>query len=430
MASILIKNGHIVDPANGRDETADLLIRDGKIAETGTNLDASDAETIDSGGKTVVPGFIDLHVHLREPGFEASETIATGTRAAASGGFTSVVPMANTDPVIDSAADIKFIQERAFIDAVVNVYPIASVTKEQKGEEIVEFGDLVHAGALAFSDDGRPIMNNEIMRRALEYCAMFGVPILDHCGDRDLAGDGVMYEGETSTKLGLRGIPSVAEIIQVVRDIALAEYAGGKVHIQHLSTSQSLPYIEQAKDRGVAVTVEVTPHHLVLNDEAMIGYHSNAKMNPPLGNEEERRALIQGLKDGIIDCIATDHAPHTATSKDKVITEAPFGIIGLETAFSVVHTELVGGGTLALPELIEKMTINPAKIFGLPKGTLSINADADVAILDTEWSGTIDDSWFHSRSRNSPFIGRQVNGRVEATLVAGEVVYRDGKIIA
>ncbi|MCX7014975.1 MAG: dihydroorotase [Candidatus Sumerlaeota bacterium] len=429
MTSLLIQNGRVIDPANGRDELADLLIQDGRVAAVGRGLTRAAAEVFDARGKVVAPGFVDLHVHLREPGFESDETIASGTRAAAAGGFTSVVPMANTNPVIDTAAGIKFIQERAGADAAVNVFPIAAVTREQKGESIVEFGDLVQAGAVAFSDDGHAIMNNEIMRRALEYCAMFDVPILDHCGDLNLIGHGVMCEGEVSTRLGLPGIPPVAEAIQVARDIALAEYVGGKVHIQHVSCALSVEFIKRGKERGVAVTAEVTPHHLALTDACLERYDSNFKMSPPLASEEERRALVRGLAEGVIDCIATDHAPHSATQKDKTFDEAPFGVIGSETAFPVVYTELVVGGALTLPQLIEKLSTAPARILKLPKGTLSIGADADVTILDTEWRGAIDESMFRSRSRNTPFLGRQVHGKVAATIVRGRVVYRDGQVL-
>ena len=429
MTSLLIQNGRIIDPANGRDEMADLLIQDGRIAAIGKGLTRAGADIIDARGKIVAPGLVDLHVHLREPGFESAETIASGTRAAAAGGFTSVVPMANTNPVVDTAAGIKFIQERASADAAVNVFPIAAVTRGQLGETIVEFGDLVQAGAMAFSDDGHAIMNNEIMRRALEYCAMFDVPILDHCGDVNLIGNGVMCEGEVSTRLGLPGIPPVAEAIQVARDIALAEYVGGKVHIQHVSCALSVDFIKRGKERGVAVTAEATPHHLALTDACLERYDSNFKMAPPLPSEEERQAIVRGLAEGVIDCIASDHAPHSATQKDKTFDEAPFGVIGSETAFSVVYTELVVGGTLTLPQLIEKLSVAPARILKLPKGTLSIGADADVTILDTEWQGEIDESMFRSRSRNTPFLGRKVRGKAAATIVRGRVVYRDGQIL-
>ena len=429
MSSLLIQNGRVVDPANSRDQTADLLIENGKIAAIGRALPRNGATVLDAKGMVVCPGFVDMHVHLREPGFENAETIASGTRAAAAGGFASVVPMANTNPVIHSAADIKFIQELARRDAAVNVFPVAAVTLEQKGQAIVEFGDLVNAGAIGFSDDGHPIMNSEIMRRALEYCAMFETPILDHCGDLNLVGRGVMYEGEVSTRLGLRGIPPVAEAIQVARDMALAEFTGGRIHIQHVTSRLSLEFIERAKQRGVAVTAEATPHHLALTDEAIADFNSNAKMNPPLGSEEERQALLRGLAAGIIDCIATDHAPHSAMEKDKVFDEAPFGVIGLETAFPVVFTELVVGGVLSLPQLIEKMAVNPARAMRLPKGTLSLGADGDVTVLDPQWEGVIEEGMFHSKSRNTPFLGRKVRGRVAATVVGGRIVFRDGAIL-
>lgn len=429
MPNLLIKNGRVIDPANNRDEIADVYIKDGKIDRIGAAIESNGAQVIDAKGRIVSPGFVDLHVHLREPGFESKETIATGTRAAAAGGFTSVVPMANTDPVIDTAADVKFILERAQSKAVVNVFPIAALTMEQKGERIVEFGDLVHAGAIGFCDDGRSVMNNEIMRRAMEYCVMFDMPILDHCEDVNLAGDGVMREGAVSTRIGLKGIPPVAEMIQVARDVALAEYTGAHIHIQHISNYRSLSYIQIAKERGVHVTCEVSPHHLTMTEEDVANYDTNYKMNPPLGTEKDRQSLLHALADGTIDCIATDHAPHSQTEKDRVFNEAPFGIIGMETAFPVVYTELVEKKVLTLPQLIEKMTIAPARIMKLAKGTLSIGADADVTILDTEWKGVLEESILQSRSRNCPYIGWKVKGRVVTTIVGGEIILQDGKII-
>lgn len=429
MPDLLIKNGRLIDPANARDEVADILLREGKVAAIGPNLAPDGAQVIDATGKVVSPGFIDIHVHLREPGYESKETIATGTRAAAAGGFTSVVPMANTDPVIDTASDVKFILDRAQAKAVVNVFPIAAVTMEQKGERIVEFGDLVHAGAIGFCDDGRPIMNNEIMRRAMEYCAMFNVPILDHCEDVHLSGDGVMREGAVSTRIGLKGIPPVAEMIHVARDIALAEYTGGSIHLQHISNYRSLQFIERAKERGVRVTCEVTPHHLTLTEDNVAEYDTNYKMNPPLGTEKDRQALLKALASGTIDCIATDHAPHSQMEKDKVFNEAPFGIIGMETAFPVVFTELVDKGVLSLPQLIEKMTVAPAAIMNLKKGSLSIGADADVTILDPQWEGVLEESILQSRSRNCPYIGWQVKGRVVSTIVGSRMIMNEGKIL-
>ncbi len=430
MPDLLIQNGRVIDPANQRDEIADVLIRDGKIAGIERGISADGVEIVDAAGKVVSPGFIDMHVHLREPGFEGKETIESGTRAAAAGGFTSIIPMANTDPVIDTAADIKFILERARSNAVVNVFPIAAVTMEQKGEKIVEFGDLVHAGAIGFSDDGHPIMNNDIMRRALEYCAMFNVPILDHCQDLDLSGVGVMREGAVSTRLGLKGIPPVAESIQVARDVALAEYTGAQVHIQHISNYRSLALLQGAKVRQAQVTCEVTPHHLTMTDEDVCTYDTNYKMAPPLGTEKDRQALLAALANGLIDCIATDHAPHSQMDKDKVFDEAPFGVIGMEAAFPIVYTELVGKKVLTLPQLLEKMTINPARIMHLSKGTLSVGADADVTIMDPEWNGVLETSILQSRSRNCPYLGRSVQCRIFSTIVGGRVIYRDGAILA
>ena len=428
--TLLIKNGRIVDPATKRDGVADLLVQDGKIARTGTRLRAPRGATvIDAEGCIVAPGFVDMHVHLREPGREDKETIASGSRAAAAGGFTSICPMANTDPPCDSAQGLQFLLSRAHEIAVVNIFPIAAVTRGLGGESITEFGDLVYYGAVAFSDDGRPIMNSEIMRRALEYTSMFNVPVLDHCEDLNLSEGGQMRAGDVATKLGLKGIPGAANSTQVARDIDLADYTGGRVHICHVSVRRSVEYIRAAKARGVRVTCEATPHHLTLTDEAMLGYDTNFKMSPPLGAESDRQALLEGLRDGTIDCIATDHAPHTDMEKDRVMSEAPSGVIGLESAFPILYTDLVLKKQLGLKRLIEAMTIAPARVLRLPKGTLADGADADIAVLDLDERFVIDPQKFFSRSHNCPFAGREVRGHSVATIVGGRVVYRDGKIV-
>lgn len=422
-----IKGGRVIDPANNRDEIADLWIVDGKVATR--KPDSGAFETFDATGKVVCPGLIDMHIHLREPGREDKETIATGTRAAAAGGYTSVVPMPNTSPVIDSQTGVKFILSRSQTDAVVNVLPTAAVTKGQKGEEITEFGDLIAAGAVAFTDDGVPVMNNEIMRRALEYSSMFGVPIFDHCEDRNLAEGGVMREGNVSVRLGLRGWPSVAESIQVARDCDLADFTGGHIHICHVSSISSADWIRRGKARGVKITGEVTPHHLALTEEAVGNYDTNAKCNPPLASEADRLALIEALKDGTLDCISTDHAPHTQIEKDNMFPDAPNGIIGMETAFGVLNQTLIIPGIMKLSEVIAKMTVNPARILKLDKGTLSDGAVADVTILDPALRYTVDPEKFFSKSRNCPWNGKELIGKNWATFVGGRLVYSDGRIL-
>lgn len=430
MSAILIRNGRILDPASGRDEKADLLAEDGKVAAVGPGIDPERAETvIEAEGLLVTPGLVDLHCHLREPGREDSENIASGTRAAAAGGFTSICPMPNTTPPVDDAQGLQFLRARARDTGAVNLFPIACVTEGQKGEAIVEFGDLVYYGAVAFSDDGHPIMNNEIMRRALEYTSMFDVPILDHCEDLDLSENGLIRDGEWATRLGLKGIPYPAESIQVARDIDLAHYTGGRVHICHTSVRRSIEYIREAKAEGIRITCEATPHHLTLCDEKLAGYESRYQMSPPLGTAKDRRGLIEGLKDGSIDAIATDHAPHTDMEKDNVINQSAYGVIGFETAFAVLHTELVAGGEIPLPLLIEKMTIAPSRILKLDKGTLAVGADADIAVFNLDEKWTVDTIRFQSRSHNCPWAGEQLQGRAVATVVGGRLVWREGEIL-
>lgn len=431
MNSLAILNARIIDPASGTDAVGSIFAEEGQIRTVGSAADLPAAETvIDAAGLVAAPGFIDLHVHLREPGREDKETIATGSRAAAAGGFTTIGAIPNTSPVIDSQTGLKFIISRAETDSVVNVLPYAAVTRGQQGEEIVEFGDLVYYGARAFTDDGHPIMNAEIMRRALEYSRMFNVPILDHCEDLHLARCGVMHEGDVSMRLGLSGIPGVAESVNVGRDVELAGFTGGHLHVMHVSKESSLVHIRSGKQRGFRVTCEVTPHHLALTDEALAGFNTNAKVNPPIGSESDRQALLAALADGTIDCIATDHAPHTAIEKDQPIQDAPNGAIGLETAFAVVNTYAAGAGHLTLPQLIEKMTSAPAGVLNLlPRGTLAPGAPADIVLLDPAATVTIEPDFFFSRSRNSPFLGHTLQGAVVATIVGGRVVYRERQFL-
>ena len=429
MNRLLIRNGHVVDPANGIDAPMDVLVADGKIAAVGPQLTAADAQIVDAKGHYVFPGFVDLHVHLREPGREDEETILTGTRAAAAGGFTSVCSMPNTAPVIDRATGINYLRSATQRDGIVNVYPAAAVTVGQEGKEITEFGDLIQRGAVAFTDDGHCVMDAEIMRRALEYTAMFHVPVMDHCEDNNLKRDGQLNEGRVSMLLGLKGIPTISETVIVARDVALAEYTGGHVHIQHVSTRRSVELIRESKRRGVHVTAEVTPHHLALNEEACLEFDTNAKVAPPLRSEDDRQALIEGLVDGTIDVIATDHAPHTDIEKDMVFTEAPFGMIGLETAFAVCHGELVAKGRMGLPSLAAKLTVQPAHVIRINKGTLSVGADADIAIVDLKLEKKIARATILSKSYNTPFLGQTLRAFPVETIVAGKMVYSKGQVL-
>ena len=421
---LLLRGGRVIDPSRGLDEVADVLIQDGKIAAVGAKLGAPDgADARDLGGAVVAPGLVDLHVHLREPGNEDVETIATGARAAATGGFTAVCAMPNTDPVTDNQAAVGFIVRQSMRAASARVYPIGAISVGQRGEQLAEFGEMVGAGAVAVSDDGRPVASSHLMRTALEYARTFGIPVADHCEDPTLASGGVMHEGLVSARLGLKGIPAAAEEIMVARDLLVAELTGGRIHLCHMSTRGSVDLIRRAKERGVAVTAEVTPHHLSLTERACEGFDTNAKMNPPLREEADVAALRAGLKEGVIDCIASDHAPHAYDAKEGAFDDAPFGIVGLETAFAVAHTELVKGGVLTLPELIARMSTVPARAFRLPGGTLAPGAAADIVVLDVAGSWTVDPARFHSKSKNSPFGGRTLSGRAVLTLVAGRVVH-------
>jgi len=419
--NILIKNGHIIDPANAVDEKLDMLIADGKIARLGKqgSISVNDAQLIDAAGKLVVPGLIDMHVHLREPGFEYKETIATGTAAAKAGGFTSVCCMPNTNPVNDNRSVTEFILSQAARDASARVFPIGAITKGSKGEELAEMGELHEAGCKGVSDDGKPVMNAAIMRRAMEYSKIFDIAVLSHCEDASLAAKGVMNEGFVSTELGLRGIPNAAEDVMVGRDIALAELTGGRLHICHVSTAGSVQLLREAKKRGVKVTAETCPHYFSLTDEAVRGYNTMAKMNPPLRTADDVAAIKQGLKDGTIDVIATDHAPHAADEKTGEFDYALFGIVGLETAVGLTF-KLVSEGILSLTDAIRKLSHNPALILKLGIGTLSINAKADVTIIDPNIEWTVSAAEFKSKSSNTPFDGWKLKGRAARTIVGGK----------
>jgi dihydroorotase len=427
MRPILIRGGRVIDPSRATDETTDVLLQDGKVEALGRNLGSPDgAEVIEAAGRVVAPGLIDLHVHLREPGQEDIETVATGAMAAAAGGFSAVCAMPNTDPVTDNQAAVGFIVRQSVRAGLARVYPIGAVSVGQRGEKLAEFGEMVGAGAVAVSDDGKPVASSHLMRTALEYARTFGIPVADHCEDPTLAAGGVMHEGLVATRLGLKGIPAAAEEIMVGRDCLLAGLTGGHVHLCHMSTRGSVDLIRRAKAQGIRVTAEVTPHHLTLTDHACEGYDTHAKMNPPLREAADVAALRAALKAGVIDCIASDHAPHGYDEKEAAFDDAPFGIVGLETAFAVAHTELVRGGVLTLPELIARMSTEPAKIFHLAGGTLAVGAPGDVVVLDPAAHWTVDPTAFHSKCRNTPFAGRTLSGRAVLTLVAGKTVHEVG----
>ena len=420
---LLLKNGRVVDPASGVHEHLDVLLDDGKVAEVALRIDPRGADVIDLDGLVVCPGFIDMHVHLREPGQEWKETVESGTRAAAAGGFTGVACMPNTVPVNDSRSVTEHILRQATGHGVVRVYPIGCVSKAQQGQELAEMRDMVEAGAVAFSDDGKPVRSSLLMRKALEYSQIFDVPIIDHCEDEDLVDGGVMHEGGIATRLGLKGWPGVAEDVMVQRDILLAGYTGGQVHIAHLSTERSADFVRRAKADNLRVSCEVTPHHLVLTDAAVGEYDADAKMNPPLREEQDRQALLEALKDGTVDAIATDHAPHHSDEKCVEFSRAPFGIVGLETAVSICLDRLVHRGLIELDRLVELFTVGPARVLRLGKGSLAPGAEADVTVLDLEREVTVGDAEFRSKSANSPFLGWKLRGAPVLTLVGGKIVH-------
>jgi dihydroorotase len=422
MGRIWIRGGRVLDPSSGRDEVGDVFLEGGRVVAVGPDLEVPGAEVVDAAGCWVVPGLLDLHAHLREPGQEYKEDIASGGRAAVAGGFTAVACMANTQPANDDPSVTEYILDRARQESPARVYPIAAATRDLAGERMTEMVALVEAGVVAFSDDGQTIMDSRVMRRVLEYSGLVRVPVIVHAEDRTLVGEGVVNEGPVSTRLGLPGNPAVAEVVHVARDIALAELTGAQLHVAHVSTAGAAALIREARERGIHVTAEVTPHHLTLTDEATLGYDTNTKMAPPLRGERDLRACRAALADGTLDAIATDHAPHAVHEKDVEFTAAPPGVIGLETAVPVT-LELVRAGDLTPLEWVRRLSSNPVRILGRPGGSLDKGSPADVAVIDPERRWTYDPAKGFSKSRNSPWAGREMVGRPVATIVAGVLVY-------
>jgi dihydroorotase len=424
MSQLLIKNGRVIDPASATDMLADILIRDGVIAAVGADLEAPGADIFDATGLVVAPGFIDMHVHLREPGFEHAETIETGARAAAAGGFTSICCMPNTLPVNDNATVTSYIVERARKFAITNVFPIGAITKNSAGEELAAIGSMKAAGVVAISDDGRPVMNARVMRRAMEFARSFDMPVIDHCEDLNLSAGGDMHEGYESVRLGLRGIPASSEDVMVARDILLAEATGARFHVAHISTRNAMAMVQYAKQRGLPVTCEATPHHFALTDAQMLPYDSNYKMKPPLRTACDAGAVLDGIVAGAVDAIATDHAPHPGSEKMQEFEKCPFGIIGLETALGLALEHLVHTGKIPLARLIALFTTGPAHVLHLERGTLAVGAPADVTIFSTDLQWTYDVNQSFSKSCNSPFDGHSFRGGPVATVVDGAMVWR------
>jgi dihydroorotase len=422
---LLIKNGHIIDVKSNLDEVLDLLVVDGKISEIAKGIKEDGCEFINAKGKYVLPGLVDAHCHLRDPGFEYKEDIESGTRSAAKGGFTSIACMPNTNPVTDSEAVIKYIMNKAKQDGYVNVFPIGAITKGQKGEELAEIGEMKFAGAVAISDDGKPVRSSSLMKKALQYASMFDITVISHCEDIDLAEEGVMNEGYTSTILGLKGIPAAAEETMVARELILAEYTGVALHIAHVSTALSVELIRNAKKRGVKVTCETCPHYFSLTEEACIGYDTNAKVSPPLRSAKDVQAVIEGIADDTIDIIATDHAPHHADEKNVEFSLAANGLVGFETAVPLAVTHLVKPGIISMSKLVEKMSLNPARILSINKGSLEIGCAADITIIDINEETVIDASKFQSKSKNSPFAGMKLSGTVRTTIVDGKIIVNE-----
>lgn len=422
--NLLITNGRVVDPSQNLDGICDVLISDGSIAAIGQNLKALEGtQQFDATGKCVVPGLIDMHVHLRDPGLEYKEDIISGTKAAVAGGFTSICCMPNTKPVIDNKTVVRYIIEKAQKDGFCNVFPVGNITQGMQGDRLAEMGELQEAGCVAVSDDGRPVINTEIMRRGMEYAAGVGIMVISHAEELSLVGDGVMNEGVTSTELGLKGITRASEDIATSREVLLAEYTKSPIHIAHVSTAGSVRIIREAKSRGVQVTCETAPHYFTLTDDAVRGYNTNAKMNPPLRELADVQAIKEGLADGTIDCIATDHAPHHRDEKDVEFNEAMNGIIGLETSLPL-SLQLVRDGIISLPQLIDKMSCAPSKILKLNRGSLAVGAVADVTVLDIEQPWVVEADALASKSKNSPWLGEGMTGAAALTVVAGRIVYQ------
>jgi dihydroorotase len=423
MATLWIKNARVIDPASRRDSAGDLFVRDGRMAPSLSAAERKRARTIDGRGLVAAPGLVDIHVHFREPGQTHKETIATGSRAAAAGGFTTVVCMPNTTPPADNAGTIQYILDAARRGAVVKVLPTGCITIGMKGQTLSPIGSLKRAGVVAITDDGECVQSNELMRRAAEYAKMFDLTVMDHCQDQSMTEEAVMNEGDESIRLGLRGWPNAAEDLIVSRDIILSFYTGAHIHMQHISSARSVELLRQAKASGVRVTAEASPHHIALTDKSLSTYDTNFKMNPPLRTEADRRAIIAGLRDGTLDCIATDHAPHTDYEKDKEFDYAPNGVIGLETALAVVLDVLVAKSRFTLSHAIDLMTRRPARLLGLPAGTLETGAAADICLFDPAEKWTYDAKAGQSKSSNSPWNGRALKGRVRTTIVDGRIVF-------
>ena len=421
---LLIKGGFVIDPKNKIEKNMDILVEDGKILELGENLSAEGAEVYDATGCVVAPGLIDLHVHFREPGYEYKEDIETGSKAAAKGGVTTVVCMPNTNPVIDNRALVEYVMNRGKEVGLVNVLTAGCITKGQKSGELTEIAELKDAGAVGITDDGKPVKSPAIMRKALEYAKMFDIPVMSHSEDLDLVDNGSMNEGYMSTALGLRGIPKAAESVAVSRDVLIAEEVGGRLHVCHVSTKNAIEAIRAAKKRGAKITAETAPHYFTLTDKACDGYNTNAKMNPPLRDDEDVAAVIEGLKDGTLDAIATDHAPHHYDEKEIEFDLASNGIVGIETSLALGVTYLVKTGLISMSELIQKMSANPAEIIGIDRGTLGVGKVADIVVFDTENSFVVDKEKFESKGKNTPYDGFELWGEVQLTVANGKVVYK------
>jgi len=425
MSSLWIQNARVIDPASKRDAVGDLFVVNGKLVSALSDADQKRAKIIDARGLVACPGLVDIHVHFREPGQTNKETIATGSRAAAAGGFTTIVCMPNTTPPADNAGTIQSIKDAVARDSVVKVFPTGCITSQLKGEALAPIGSLKRAGVVAITDDGNCVQANELMRRAAEYAKMFGLPIMDHCQDHSMTHGAAMNEGVVSTRLGLRGWPNAAEDVIVSRNVILATYTGAHIHMQHISSRNAVEILRRAKSRGVSVSAEATPHHIALTEDALVGYDTNLKMNPPLRTEADRTALVEALASGLVDCVATDHAPHASEAKEVPYEEAPFGCIGLETAFSVLHSGLVETGALDLATLVTRMSTAPARIAGLVPPALAAGAPADLCVFDPATTWRVAPETLQSRSSNSPWLGQELRGRVRLTVAAGRIAWDD-----